>query len=500
MILAIDLDQLLAQDLLVEPSSSNTIPAPSSNDRSISGIVWSCLITIFACTWIAVHPNIPRPNERPIFRRLKIVALALIAPEIIVLWALRQWVSSRSLARKYRGASNAYHHEGMILDPDMFFSGFHQEFGWTQTHGFFVIMGGFHVREPGGTSFTLDSEDIRPYLDNHDINISEKAIQDRSKGDALSKCLVLTQVTWFVLQVLARAVQHLAITELEIVTLAFTVLNFITYLCWWNKPLDVNDPIQLRSAYHTPGPTVEPAESRTLATQMTHLSFWDSPSSSSQSLEIIPGHFQGNTLSHIHEHGSYNTSTSLSGRRAPPEDSQPTFKGSGIGYPDTVPRSSQAGHISTLQPAPCSSDQINQVSTTGGHNHPAIISPLPPARVMSVSSGDNMTHALASSAVSIPRRAKHIVCPTGIHEGSNVHSVEKGLPKAHAMNQPSAPWFVVTWRTYIKPVLLKILTMLYGILRGVITTANAEYIRLWDGSDIWGYALSGMAFRVSHQA
>ncbi|KAG6917688.1 hypothetical protein DXG01_001663 [Tephrocybe rancida] len=117
------------------------------------------------------------------------------------------------------------------------------------THGFFVIMGGFHVCESHGPSCALDPEDIGPYLENHDIEVSEKDIQDKSKGDVLSKCLVLLQVTWFVLQVLARVVQHLAITELEIATLAFAVLNFMTYFCWWNKPLDVNCPIRV-TAFH----------------------------------------------------------------------------------------------------------------------------------------------------------------------------------------------------------------------------------------------------------
>jgi len=33
------------------------------------------------------------------------------------------------------------------------------------------------------------------------------------------------------------------VTPLEIVTIAFAVLNIITYYLWWNKPLNVKDPI-----------------------------------------------------------------------------------------------------------------------------------------------------------------------------------------------------------------------------------------------------------------
>jgi hypothetical protein len=35
-------------------------------------------------------------------------------------------------------------------------------------------------------------------------------------------------------------------TELEILTLAFAVLNFATYGLWWNKPLDVQVPFLVR--------------------------------------------------------------------------------------------------------------------------------------------------------------------------------------------------------------------------------------------------------------
>ena len=35
-----------------------------SHCRSIWNIVWSCLVTIFSCTWIAVHLNVPCPKKR----------------------------------------------------------------------------------------------------------------------------------------------------------------------------------------------------------------------------------------------------------------------------------------------------------------------------------------------------------------------------------------------------------------------------------------------------
>ena len=75
------------------------------NCRTIWNIIWSCLVTIFGCTWVAVHPNIPDVEGKWFtagLRRLKLMAIALVAPEMVILWALRQWLAARKLAKKYK--------------------------------------------------------------------------------------------------------------------------------------------------------------------------------------------------------------------------------------------------------------------------------------------------------------------------------------------------------------------------------------------------------------
>lgn len=46
----------------------------------------------------------------------------------------------------------------------------------------------------------LDPKGLEPYLKRGEIDITEKEIQDRSRGDVLSKGLVIIQTGWFVLQ------------------------------------------------------------------------------------------------------------------------------------------------------------------------------------------------------------------------------------------------------------------------------------------------------------
>ena len=47
------------------------------------------------------------------------------------------------------------------------------------------------------------------------------------------------------MQCIARGIKHLPVTHLEIVTLAYAAMNFVIYVFWWNKPLNVNRPVRV---------------------------------------------------------------------------------------------------------------------------------------------------------------------------------------------------------------------------------------------------------------
>ena len=94
--------------LLAESSSVIITPACiwPADQRSIWDILWSCLATIFACSWVSVHPNIPASNEswwRIFLRRLELMFWAVVAPEMIISWAFRQWLGARKLEKRYKG-------------------------------------------------------------------------------------------------------------------------------------------------------------------------------------------------------------------------------------------------------------------------------------------------------------------------------------------------------------------------------------------------------------
>ena len=73
--------------------------------RSEWNIVWSCFATIFACSWVAIHPNIPAPSDsslRIFVRRLMLMGCMLIVPELVIIWAIRQWFVAHEIAEKHK--------------------------------------------------------------------------------------------------------------------------------------------------------------------------------------------------------------------------------------------------------------------------------------------------------------------------------------------------------------------------------------------------------------
>jgi len=75
--------------------------------------------------------------------------------------------------------------------------------------------------------------------------ITAAELHDKARGDFLSKAIVILQSLWFIIQCIARGKQGLALTELELVTLALASLNGVMYYFWWDKPLGVKEPIKV---------------------------------------------------------------------------------------------------------------------------------------------------------------------------------------------------------------------------------------------------------------
>ena len=77
--------------------------APEPQTRGTMGLVWSCLATIFLCTWNAVHPNLPALDDSAwivLGRRVNYLLIALVAPEYVCTRALTDFLDAREVQKK----------------------------------------------------------------------------------------------------------------------------------------------------------------------------------------------------------------------------------------------------------------------------------------------------------------------------------------------------------------------------------------------------------------
>jgi len=80
-------------------------PTTNACPRQRLEIIWSCIATILASSWVAVHPNLPHPDDsevKKILRRVELMFWAIITPELIIYWAARQWYGARWMEKYFR--------------------------------------------------------------------------------------------------------------------------------------------------------------------------------------------------------------------------------------------------------------------------------------------------------------------------------------------------------------------------------------------------------------
>jgi hypothetical protein len=214
--------------------------------RGTMSLLLSCLTTIFLCTWTVLHLDVPRNDEKrtmvAMFRR-KVIwrVVAAIAPEIVVWFAASDYLEARKMRRvlSSRSGRNWSLNQAFFLNMHGLVYTSPDEDGGTAT----TILTKHKVEQLLGTSVGSQSEASWKFEDLP----SDATIQDKSKSDSLAKSLALLQCTWFVAQVIARAIDLLPITTLELGTTALIGCASVAYGFWWYKPQEVRTPIEIRS-------------------------------------------------------------------------------------------------------------------------------------------------------------------------------------------------------------------------------------------------------------
>ncbi|KAF8659461.1 hypothetical protein AX16_001828 [Volvariella volvacea WC 439] len=209
--------------LCVVTAALSTGTCDPNKKRTIFDILYSCLGVIFLCTYISIHHNIPDQSDswvKKMWSKIRTMLYAMVAPEIVIMWALRQRIVAGAIADWHKGLLVDLAHivDGLIMfEKNMD--------GRTLTVS--LLRCGLMVESERKGNYNV------VVWRNYQLCINrDGGVYGPGAG-----------TSWFVVQCIARHIEGLALTELELVTLAFAALNAMTYILWWDKPLNVEYPI-----------------------------------------------------------------------------------------------------------------------------------------------------------------------------------------------------------------------------------------------------------------
>lgn len=208
----------------IPPEGTRYVAEP--NVRSTLSILWNALYTIFVCTWVIQHLNVP-PQEpevhflksfwRSFWSQLKWMLVTIMLPEYLVGKAFGDYVDVRRFKRSEHITS------------------------WTVTHAYYCNSGGFLLDFPSKDEpIAINTAQLRYLLDKKAINstptITEAEIKEKGQGDFFAKLLAVLQLIWLVMQLITRKTLNLRPTKIEITALSFAVCSLVTYTLWFWKP------------------------------------------------------------------------------------------------------------------------------------------------------------------------------------------------------------------------------------------------------------------------
>lgn len=209
----------------MQPEMTGFVPEPDG--RGTTGIIWSCLVTVVLCTISALHLNVA--DHLTVKEFVWNNALAFIAPEIMLFYAILDLSEARSII-------NTARQHGISL---------------TLCQAHLIDMGGvtIHKGKPTSPQVLVSTDSVLNALavpEARALLPTDEQIRSRAKGENLSKLVTVGQLLWFTTQAIARLVQGKVVSLLEVTTLAFVFLAILSYLLWFKKPQGLLSPFVIR--------------------------------------------------------------------------------------------------------------------------------------------------------------------------------------------------------------------------------------------------------------
>ncbi|EXJ55963.1 hypothetical protein A1O7_08894 [Cladophialophora yegresii CBS 114405] len=202
------------------------------NGRGTFDLLVSCAVTVFLCGWSSICVNVPASEQSKwdiFWDKWHLFCLSMLGPEFVFMLALGQYMRADASVKLY--------HDKGYRD-------------WTIKHGFYADMGGFVLQPHGWKQFPIDAKQLlylieRGHIRYPDTKVAQ--INDRNKSDGLARFVTTCQIVWFTLNVITRPTQNLAVTTIEITTIASIVCTLAVNFCWRHKPMDVSTAIVLET-------------------------------------------------------------------------------------------------------------------------------------------------------------------------------------------------------------------------------------------------------------
>lgn len=230
---------------------------PGPDGRGTLDIIWSSAITIFLCSWTVLCLNVPLKRwsgARVLWQKFLMAGLGALGPEFILQTAIGQWASAKRSVKAFQELERTQREHDQLEDAQIedaqLKRGQPERAQWSMTHAFFADMGGFELCADDWRPFHLDAKQVhflvqKGYVSLSDVLIDRRVIDDKNKGDRMTRILTVGQIIWFTVTSIARLIQNLAITTLELTTLGFIICTLGSYYFWYHKPLDVRTAIPL---------------------------------------------------------------------------------------------------------------------------------------------------------------------------------------------------------------------------------------------------------------
>lgn len=228
---------------------------PQPDGRGTLNILQSSLLTILICSGSALCLNVPKEGESHVgffVRKAKWMLFTIFFPEVLTGIAAEQWRSASQSVEDFANLTKRWEAEESDSKPLPTQNAENlsriRNSPWTMRHAFFTDMGGLIVSYPDHPPFRIDAQQLHYLVEKTHLlypSISDASIRDTDKADGFARSLTLVQISWFSIQAISRGANHLALSTLELSTLAFIFCTMNTFFFWRHKPLDVSNAIVL---------------------------------------------------------------------------------------------------------------------------------------------------------------------------------------------------------------------------------------------------------------